>query len=90
MIFSILSLISLYFLSGHLDCHLLLYYTKVLEAMLHGAVVVTTPVGVEGIASNTSFPGYVVERGAEDAETYIWKGGCRIAVATGTYVVRWS
>ena len=45
--------------------------TKVLEAMLHGAVVVTTPVGVEGIASNTSFPGYVVERGAEDTETYI-------------------
>ena len=48
----------------------------------------TTPVGVEGIASNTSFPGYVVECGAEDTETYIWKGGCRIAVATGTCVIR--
>jgi len=43
---------------------------KVLEAMLHGAVVVTTPVGVEGIAGNTSFPGYVVERGAEDAAAF--------------------
>lgn len=63
MIFSIPSLISLLFVRSFG----LSSPTKVLEAMLHGAVVVTTPVGVEGIASNTSFPGYVVERGAEDA-----------------------
>eukprot|EP00913_Durusdinium_trenchii_P002649 g2452.t1 len=31
---------------------------KVLEAMLHGLVVVTTPVGIEGIAPEREFPGY--------------------------------
>lgn len=32
---------------------------KVLEALQHGLVVVTTAVGIEGIASAESFPGYV-------------------------------
>ena len=39
---------------------------QVLEAMQHGLVVVTTPVGVEGIAAPDDFPGYVVETGGED------------------------
>ena len=39
---------------------------QVLEAMQHGLVVVTTPVGVEGIAAPEDFPGYVVETGGED------------------------
>ncbi|CAE7694237.1 ALKBH8 [Symbiodinium sp. CCMP2456] len=43
---------------------------KVLEAMQHGLVVVTTPVGVEGIAAPDDFPGYVVETGGEDAEAF--------------------
>ncbi|CAE7449890.1 unnamed protein product [Symbiodinium pilosum] len=43
---------------------------KVLEAMQHGLVVVTTPVGVEGIAPPDEFPGYVVETGAEDPEAF--------------------
>ncbi|CAE7353080.1 ALKBH8 [Symbiodinium natans] len=43
---------------------------KVLEAMQHGLVVVTTPVGVEGIASPESFPGYVVQTGGEDAGAF--------------------
>eukprot|EP00439_Symbiodinium_sp_Y106_P069828 s239_g12.t1 len=43
---------------------------KVLEAMQHGLVVVTTPVGVEGIAAPEDFPGYVVETGGEDAEAF--------------------
>ena len=34
--------------------------------MQHGLVVVTTPVGVEGIAPPDEFPGYVVETGAEE------------------------
>ncbi|CAJ1381455.1 unnamed protein product [Effrenium voratum] len=43
---------------------------KVLEAMLHGSIVVTTPVGVEGIADPEAFPGYVVDNGGEDAAAF--------------------
>ncbi|CAK9054564.1 Alkylated DNA repair protein ALKBH8 homolog (Alpha-ketoglutarate-dependent dioxygenase ALKBH8 homolog) (AtALKBH8) [Durusdinium trenchii] len=43
---------------------------KVLEAMLHGLVVVTTPVGIEGIAPEREFPGYVVQNGGEDAQAF--------------------
>ena len=50
--------------------------------MQHGLVVVTTPVGVEGIASPESFPGYVVQTGGEDTwfGEALWKGtaGCLV------------
>eukprot|EP00931_Biecheleriopsis_adriatica_P048034 TRINITY_DN27739_c0_g2_i1.p1 TRINITY_DN27739_c0_g2~~TRINITY_DN27739_c0_g2_i1.p1 ORF type:complete len:774 (+),score=163.82 TRINITY_DN27739_c0_g2_i1:22-2322(+) len=43
---------------------------KVLEAMQHGLVTVTTPVGVEGIAAPADFPGHVITNGGEDAAAF--------------------
>eukprot|EP00930_Biecheleria_cincta_P028020 TRINITY_DN19562_c0_g1_i1.p1 TRINITY_DN19562_c0_g1~~TRINITY_DN19562_c0_g1_i1.p1 ORF type:complete len:680 (+),score=115.34 TRINITY_DN19562_c0_g1_i1:38-2041(+) len=43
---------------------------KVLEAMQHGLVVVTTPVGIEGISDMAGFPGYVVGNGGDDAAAF--------------------
>jgi len=39
---------------------------QVLEALQHGLVVVTTAVGIEGIASAESFPGYVATAQVRD------------------------
>ncbi|CAE8625112.1 unnamed protein product, partial [Polarella glacialis] len=43
---------------------------KLLESMQHGLVTVTTPVGIEGIASAETFPGYVVADGGENASGF--------------------
>ena len=43
---------------------------QVLEALQHGLVVVTTAVGIEGIASAESFPGYVATAQVGDGMTF--------------------
>ena len=57
--------------------HTVYFTPEVLEAMLHGLVVVTTPVGVEGIASVEDFPGYVVQNGGEDHFLMFFVDVCR-------------